>query len=918
MGQITTGVGLISGLDIAGIVDQLMAIEARPRDLVLQRNTVLTSQQVALQAINANLLSLKQSSSDLLNKSIFNSTTAAVSDDTVIEATATGSALPGTYDFTVSRLVSSQQLISRGFADTGGTPIAPAGGTLTFEFGDARLDADTELSQLNGGEGITRGKIRITDRSGASSLVDLSTAMSVNDVLNAINGAENINVTATVDGDGFVLTDNTGSVATELTVSDVNNSGTSATLGLNTVAVGDTLTGSAVNQLGENMLLAQLNDGNGVRTVSSLPDFQLATRDGSTFSVDIGTASTIGDVIEAIETTSAGAVTAAVNGAGLQLTDNTAGGSTFAVTALNSSLAASDLGILQTDGDADGVINGDRVLASLNSRLIKALNGGSGVGVGTIDITNRLGATTNVDLSAATSVADIINTINNAGAGVTASLNNAGNGLLLTDTTGGTASDLIIADVSGTAAADLNLAGTFTADSVDSGNLQRQYITEGTTLASIRGGKGVTSGKFRITDSNGASATVDLTQGNETTIGDVIGEINSRGLAINARVNDNGDGILIEDTGTGAVSLLVEEDGSSTAADLGLLGEAANPGDDLNGTFEFTVDIAATDTLDDIRTKINDAGLDVSATIINDGSSVNPFRLSINAEEQGKAGAFVFDDGGIGLDTQTLNEAQNALVFYGSSDPAKSIAITSTKNSLSSVVPGVTIDLKNTSNSSVRVSVSQDDAAAVDAVQGFVDNFNSVQEAIKSQDFFDSETLERGLLFGDPTTSQIRASLFRIVNTRTGDLTSQFTSLTQVGITVGSGAVLQFDAAKFQAALDTDRDAVEALFTFREEETDPVTNETTLTASGIGARIDQLLGNLTDVVVQGRVDAIDNQIKGNEDRIETLNQRLDAKRARLEAQFIAMERALSEIQGQSSALASLQNLAAQSGGLIGG
>lgn len=912
MGQITTGVGLISGLDIAGIVDQLMAIEARPRTLIQQRNSVLTSQQVALQSVNANLLSLKQSATGFLSKTTFNSTATAVSDETVLTATGTGSALPGTYDFTVARLVSSQQMITRGYSDTGGTAIAPAGGTLTFEFGDARLDSDTELSQLNGGEGITRGKIRVTDRTGASSVVDLSKATTVDDVLEAINGAENVNVTASVSGDGFLLTDNTGSTTTNLVVSDVNNSGTATTLGLSTAAVGNTLTGTDINQLSDDLQLAQLNDGNGVRTVSSQPDFQLATRDGNTFGVDISTAASIGEVIAAIDTASAGAVTATVNGAGLQLTDNTAGGSTFAVTALNSSNAAADLGILQTDGNADGIIEGSRVLASMNSRLIGALNGGSGVTTGTIDVTNRLGATSSIDLSAAESVSDIINTINDAGAGVTATLNNAGNGLLLTDTTGGTASDLIVADVSGTTALDLNLVGSFAADAVDSGNLQRQYVTEATTLASLRGGQGVTSGKFRITDSNGASATVDLTQGNEVAISDVISEINSRGLAINARINVIGDGILIEDTGAGAVALLIEEDGSSTAADLGLLGEAANPGENLNGSFETTVTIEATDTLDSIRDKINDAGIGASATIINDGSSVNPFRLSINADEQGKAGAFVFDDGGIGLKAQTLNKAQNALVFYGSSDPAKGFAITSTTNTLKSVVPGVTIDLKNTSDSAVRVSVSRDDAAAGDSVQTFVDDFNSVISSINAQDFFDSETLERGLLFGDPTTSQIKSSLFRIINSRTGDLSSQFTSLAQVGVTVGSGATLKFDAAKFQAALETDRDAVEALFTFKETETDPVTNNTTLTASGIGARIEQLLGNLTDVVLQGRVDAIGSQIKGNEDRIESLNDRLASKRARLEAQFIAMESTLAQLQGQSGALAGLQNLAAQS------
>ena len=49
---ITSGVGLISGLPIADIVNQLIAIEARPRNFVENRNAILQAQQIALQSIS--------------------------------------------------------------------------------------------------------------------------------------------------------------------------------------------------------------------------------------------------------------------------------------------------------------------------------------------------------------------------------------------------------------------------------------------------------------------------------------------------------------------------------------------------------------------------------------------------------------------------------------------------------------------------------------------------------------------------------------------------------------------------------------------------------------------------------------------------------------------------------------------------
>ena len=51
-----------------------------------------------------------------------------------------------------------------------------------------RVNPSTELDTLNGGQGVRRGTITITDRSGADAEIDLSTSMTVDDVLNAING----------------------------------------------------------------------------------------------------------------------------------------------------------------------------------------------------------------------------------------------------------------------------------------------------------------------------------------------------------------------------------------------------------------------------------------------------------------------------------------------------------------------------------------------------------------------------------------------------------------------------------------------------------------------------------------------------------------------------------------------------------
>ncbi|MFP4144394.1 MAG: flagellar filament capping protein FliD [Phycisphaeraceae bacterium] len=910
MSGITTGTGLVSGMDIQGLVDQLMAVEARPRKQVEQRNELLNSQQVAYQEINAKLLALKMSAETLTKSATFKSTSAASSNESVLTASSGADAVPGNYAFTVDQLVAAQQTITRGFRDADTTAIGA--GTLSFERADAKLSATTQLASLNGGAGVERGQIRITDGSGAAATVDLSRAMSVDDVLEAINSASGVSVTASVEGDRLKLTDDSGQTLQALSVADLGSTSTAADLGLAGSGSDGELVGSQVNHIGEASQLSELNDGKGIhRTAGN--DLAITTAAGDSFKVDLSSAATLGDAMEAIETATGGAVTAAVgaDGVSLELTDTTGGGAGFSVAAVSDSRAAADLGLLGSDDDADGKLGGKRLLATINSKMLSGLRGGQGVTAGTIEITNAAGTATQVDLSTASSVDDVLRLINESGAGVTASLNNVGHGIAISDASGGTG-DLVIADVSGSAAAELGLAGTFSEGSADSGDLDFQYVTENTRLDEL----GVTRGKFTITDSAGDSATVDLTQGNEVALSDVISEINSRGLAITARINDTGDGILIEDTGPGTNAIRVEEAGSTTAADLGILGEAASPGAALDGRLERTVDIDPGDTLEDVAQKINDAKLGVNASILNDGSGSSPHRLILSADDPGSDGAFLFDDGGLGLGGSVLSEARDAVAFFGSSDPARALAVTSSSNTLEDVIPGTEVQLKATSQTPVQVTINRDTSKMTKAIEGFVEKFNGVTKSLDEYDSYDAETKERGLLLGDSTVGSLRRRLFSEISGQSNDLEGQFRSLAQVGITVGRGASLEFDEERLAEAVATDSEAVRQLFTFKKTE-ENAEGEDEIVASGVGVGIAELLKRLTDVEtgpVQSRIEALGKQIELNKGRIEDINDRLKAKRERLLNEFYAMEESLAKMQSQSEALANFKPISPSSGG----
>lgn len=1061
MGTITTGVGLVSGINTAQLIEGLLAIEGRGKTALQSRLTQVQAQRTALLDINARLLNLKNAAKSFRIDKVFKAALAVSSDEDVLTATASSSAQPGSYSFIVKQLVATSQQLTKGFADRTTTPLGLT--SMSFEFGRGALAADTALENLNGGAGIDRGKIVITDRSGASATVDLTDAVTLKEVTDRISNATGVRVTAGVSGDRLVITDDSGG-AGSLTIANGTGDTTATDLGIATTVAGATLTGTVINSIGADTALSSLNDGTGVLIRDRTPAFTITARDGTALDVDLGRidapitgatlladlnngegitisddednpdikfvardgteyevslegvttvsglmsrvanetgghvtlsiaadgkgftvtdtvggagnlqvlgagdnqtdtandlgilnvagvaantfdgtdvpstiddprAATIQDVIDRINDAAgnAGKVVASIaaDGVSLMLTDTTGGGGNLIVRGTASNpFAAKALGI-ETDaaGVASNTIDGNRLIAGLNTVLTSSLNGGSGLdGATTITLTDRSGATVTVNnLNTFDSLEDIIGAINTAatGAGVDIAVgfNDAGNGLKATDSSGGVGNLIIVGDGAEALGLDTAVAGV-AATSVRGDNLQLRYVSEASRLSDLNYGRGVGLGRFRITDATGESAVIDIGS-DANSLYDIVAEINSRGLAINARINDNGDGLVIEselDVGeTASTKLKIESVSGTTAKDLNIIGVAATVEDGvIDGSYERTVAFAASDTLNDVVTKINKAGIPVSATVINSGSGANPYRLSFTSGLSGRRGELIIDSGEVDLGLSSLTRGQDAKIIVGGTSAENGFLVTSASNTVTGVIDGVSIDLKTVSDEAVTLDVQRDTASIIGKVNNFVTTFNDAIGRIEGYDFFDVDSEKKGPLLGNPTTSRVREALYRAVQQKAQGVDTQFQYLRQVGITIGSGGTLKLDEAKFKAAYENDPVAVENLFAAFEsssgasEEILPgvtvVNNDPTVTTRGFGDLFDKLLDDLTNSV-NGTMTLADkgfqSQLDLLNDRIDVFDKRLEDKRARLERQFVAMETALARLQTQNTSLSSL-------------
>ena len=237
-------------------------------------------------------------------------------------------ATSGTDNITVNDIGGGSTAADLGILRTTG---AGAGASLVGAGVQPKVTPLTPLSALRNGAGISTAGLVITNGV-ASATINLSSATTVEDLLNAINGS-GVNVRAQINAAGNGIDSLTPIQGTKMTISE-NGGTTAADLGVRSFS-------PATN-------LSELNGGKGVATVNPGPDFQITRSDGTSFTVSLSGAVTVQDVINRINTAAGGAgVTAsfATTGNGITLTDTAGGAGTLTVTPMNFSTAAADLGL---------------------------------------------------------------------------------------------------------------------------------------------------------------------------------------------------------------------------------------------------------------------------------------------------------------------------------------------------------------------------------------------------------------------------------------------------------------------------------------------------------------------------------------------------------------------------------------------
>ena len=296
-----------------------------------------------------------------------------------------------------------------------------AAASITGSDLDPGLSLHTKLADLNNGSGIgtTTGKGLLIQNGIQSETIDLDGLTTIEDLFNALKVADlDLETGFTDDKSGLLISSRLSGVA--LTIGE--NGGSNATnLGIRTLTA--------------ETPLEELNLGKGV-PVDGVLELEITRRDDTEISISLAGAKTIQDVLDKINSYDTGSLVASLNttGNGITLSDDSGTGS---LTVKENGISTA-LEIAGTeDGNAD--IVGTDVDAASTTTLLSDLNGGTGVPVGAADliITRRDGSVETISLAAATTVDDVLTTVNAVDPGnLVLTLDTSAEGFILNDNSG--------------------------------------------------------------------------------------------------------------------------------------------------------------------------------------------------------------------------------------------------------------------------------------------------------------------------------------------------------------------------------------------------------------------------------------------------------------------------------------------------
>lgn len=314
----------------------------------------------------------------------------------------------------------------------------------------------------------------------------------------------------------------------------------------------------------------------------------------------------------------------------------------------------------------------------------------------------------------------------------------------------------------------------------------------------------------------------------------------------------------------------------------------------------IAVNVNESDSYTTIANAINAANAGVKATVLKIG---NTERLSFQSTTSGSdAGFSIASNGGFAaLDslsfTSMTNGSESAAgmessqVGLNATFKINGVAVESATNTVANVVPGVTLNLTQTTTvgSPVQINVAQDKVALQKNIQTFADAYSALSKTLADSTKY-VQGGRSGALQGDSTTVSLQSLMRKVVGSTSAG--STYARLSEVGLEQQTDGSMKLNTAKLATAMG-DASNLQKLFT---------TNNSNSATNGFGLKLRDLASGLlaADGTVSNKSTALQGAISRNGDEQDRVSERAARVEKRLRAQYSALDAQMAKISGLSS------------------
>jgi flagellar hook-associated protein 2 len=557
VGISTSGVG--SGLDINGLVTQLMSIESRPLVKLDQKESRIQAKISAYGSLKGVVSAFETAMKGLSAPSKYQSVSTTVSDASILSAVATAGTAPANYSVEVKQLATSQKLVSGTF--TNASEVVGAG-TVTIRFG------------TDGEDGFT-----LNPDMPSRSITINNSNNTLTGIRDAINSA-GAGVTATLmnDGNGFrliIASAQTGAdYAMKLEVIDSGDSNNLDNAGLSQLSYDPDATVGAGKNMAETILAQDaLLKIDGVDNIRNSNNVISDVIDGVTLSLH--KASDPGDTVSLAVAKDKTAVRSAV--------------SDFATAYNNLIKTVKDLTAYNATTKTASILQGDASTLNLMSRLRSILNSQMSTGNGSYSTLSELGLSIQRDATMKINDSQLQAAINSHFEDIAVLFGSSGKTsdsyVSYISSTDKTVQGKYVVNITGvpTKGATTGAASALLSDTTVTGTFDTPFIIDASNDTLAVKIDGIQSG------------TVVMGHGSYTTTAALAAELQSRingdslltgnNKTVSVTFDSLSDRFRIESDNYGSISNVeVTAISSNTQASLGLTVVQGNPGTDVAGT----------------------------------------------------------------------------------------------------------------------------------------------------------------------------------------------------------------------------------------------------------------------------------------------------------------------------------------------